>query len=57
MDQEETGGGRRLPLTVFAMHVFAGGGWGGSGGKEGGLRSRTVGLSLTVSQGNYTPAT
>lgn len=31
---------------------------GGEGaGEEGGLRSRTVGGALTVSQGNYTPAT
>lgn len=36
MEQEERGGGRRLPLTVFAMHVSAGGGWGGSRGRRGG---------------------
>lgn len=33
---EQRGEGRRLPLTVFAMHVSAGGGWGGSGGRRGG---------------------
>lgn len=35
MEQEERSEGRRLPLTVFAMHVSAGGGWGGSRGGEG----------------------
>lgn len=45
--------GEELTLTVFAMHVFVGAGWGGNEG----VWSRTVCLSLTVSQGNYTPAT
>lgn len=34
--EQERGEGRRLPLTVLAMHVSAGGGWGGSGGRRGG---------------------
>lgn len=36
MGWSRRGEGRRLPLTVFAMHVSAGGGWGGSGGRRGG---------------------
>lgn len=45
MEQEERSKGRRLPLTVFAMHVSAGGGRGRSGGgggfvvQDSGLRS------------------
>lgn len=49
-----------LPLTVFAMHVFVVGGWweGTEGEKVGrGGVQHSVSLSLTVSQGNYTPAT
>lgn len=50
-----------MALLVFAMHVFAGGGWWeGTGGEKwvgvGGVQ-HSVSLSLTVSQGNYTPAT
>lgn len=47
------GGGGAVALLVFAMHVFVGEGWGGNEG----VWSRTVCVSLTVSQGNYTPAT
>lgn len=52
------GGGEKLrrgayALTVFAMHVFVGAGWvGGWGGCGPGLS-----LSVSVSQGNYSPAT